>query len=577
MPHLHTAHAASPVAAQTPDPLRHAPAGNGLLRSLHGEDPIQAQRTACDAVSRILESDQVGPIHLEALLDLDLHAQEITDRLLNRYVDGGGQVRAFDLRDWISALRLSKKFFQAYERLLRHTQETADHYWLAHAHFVLVNLFHHQQTEFVLRFIRFKKRIPGQWKEIHDAYKFALMRGIAMHTAAPGNTDEACDAGTTLEQQFIRLLLFEVINNGQYSPRDALWADDWFSRWCKVLRLEWHEASGGMRVAKSGFVVDLDGTDALKRAANATARNPLYLDPSPLEAMFDKELESLRNPDAAGAAMTPATRAGKIALLTKLRAIYAPVHVHITRRGERESVAIAVQMITGLPNIIQILREEARTYARVAQTSEEGAEAIALSPLGALTDSPVIGAMPGASPQGVTHEVWQVRDRSDSGSRLRGQIDDLNRIIPGSLIAIREGADAPWIVSVVRRFRRLMVNFVELGVEHIGCRPSVVKMVAGPSVASSTDDPADYAQRRFVALYLPPSARQPIMPIKTLLLPVRKFDADGTVTLLSSKSNYTLRLSEPIQQQFEYLWTSFTVIDNATARDGAESTAAAYT
>ena len=374
-----------------------------------------------------------------------------------------------------------------------------------------------------------------------------------------------------------------MINNGQYSPRDALWADGWFSRWCKVLRLEWREGpAGGIRVAKSGFVVDLDGTDALKRAANATARNPLYLDPSPLEAMFDKELESLRNPDAAGAAMTPATRAGKIALLTKLRAIYAPVHVPVTRRGEREPVALAVQMITGLPNIILVLREEARTHARVARTSEETADAITLSPLGAVTDSPAIAAaegasaVPGASSQGVTHEVWQVRDRSDSGSRLRGQIDDLNRIIPGSLIAIREGADAPWTVSVVRRFRRLMVNFVEIGVEHIGRGPSVVKMVAGPSVASSSDDPADYAQRRFVALYLPPSTRQPIMPIKTLLLPVRKFDVDGTVTLLSSKSNYTLRLSEPIQQQFEYLWTSFTVVGNADARDGTESTAAAY-
>jgi hypothetical protein len=270
--------------------------------------------------------------------------------------------------------------------------------------------------------------------------------------------------------------------------------------------------------------------------------------------------------------MTPATRAGKIALLNKLKPIYAPVHVQVTRRGEREPVALSVQLITGLPDIIQILREEARTHARAASVAEPPDGAITFSPLGPVTDSPALVAVegagapsiPGANPPGAAQASWQVRDRSDSGSRLRGQIDDLNRVIPGSLIAIRESDGAPWTVSVVRRFRRLMVNFVELGVEHIGNRPSVVKLVAAPAGSSS-----------FVALYLPPSERQPAMPIKTLLLPVRKFSADGKLTLLSSRSSYTLRLNEPIQQQFEYLWTSFTVVENTKDSTSTPSAAAA--
>jgi hypothetical protein len=51
------------------------------------------------------------------------------------------------------------------------------------------------------------------------------------------------------------------------------------------------------------------------------------------------------------------------------------------------------------------------------------------------------------------------------------------------------------------------------------------------------------------------------MPIKTLLLPERNFKVDSTVTLLSSNATYTLRLNEPIQRQFEFIWTSFTVIE----------------
>ncbi len=53
------------------------------------------------------------------------------------------------------------------------------------------------------------------------------------------------------------------------------------------------------------------------------------------------------------------------------------------------------------------------------------------------------------------------------------------------------------------------------------------------------------------------------MPIKTLLLPAHDFRTDSDVTLLSSDATYRMRLSEPIQQQFEYVWTSFALIDES--------------
>jgi hypothetical protein len=69
------------------------------------------------------------------------------------------------------------------------------------------------------------------------------------------------------------------------------------------------------------------------------------------------------------------------------------------------------------------------------------------------------------------------------------------------------------------------------------------------------------ASRCFAALYLPPSAEYPTMPIKTLLLPAHDFRTDSDVTLLSSNATYRMRLSEPLQQQFEYIWTSFSLVD----------------
>jgi hypothetical protein len=561
---------ALPVGTEQSDQPRHGMAMNDLLwHSLQAQDPITAQRAVCEAISRLLENDQPNVSQLEALLALDRHAQSITRELLNRYVEGDGQLRPFERNFWISALLLSRSFFQPYENVLRQMQSAADVHWRAHAHSVVVQLFHHRHIEFLLRFIRFKKHISGQWKEVHETYKFAKSRGMATQGIAAGQTGDRNEISTTPEQQYIRLLLLELMNNGQFSPREALWADSWFNRWCKLLHLQSHEAMGGIHAGQKSFVVDLDAADGLKWPATAAAGNPLFLDPSPLMAMIDEELGALGDSDALDGALASAGRDGKVALLTKLKAIFDPNPVRIARREERTSVALEVQTIVGVSNIVQVLRDEGRTRTPGVPMHGAQPEGITISPLGAQTYSPTFDVGGGASPAsisiadnpGVVPEIWQVRDRSDSGSRLRGRIDDLNRIIPGSLIAFREGEDAAWVVSVVRRFRRLMVDYVEIGVEHIGRGPRFVKLVAERSSSSSVDQSADSAHRCFAALYLPPSERQPTMPIKTLLLPERNFKVDSTVTLLSSNATYTLRLNEPIQRQFEFIWTSFTVIE----------------
>ena len=144
---------------------------------------------------------------------------------------------------------------------------------------------------------------------------------------------------------------------------------------------------------------------------------------------------------------------------------------------------------------------------------------------------------------------------------MRGQIRDLNRVTPGSLIAIRDSETAPWTVSVVRWFRRLMVDHVEIGVEYLGRQPRFVKMVADHDRHDAVVTLPNTASGCFAALYLPPSDEHPTMPIKTLLLPASRFSGGRTMTLLSSSATYTIRLNEPIQQQAEFVLTSFVVIE----------------
>jgi hypothetical protein len=109
-----------------------------------------------------------------------------------------------------------------------------------------------------------------------------------------------------------------------------------------------------------------------------------------------------------------------------------------------------------------------------------------------------------------------------------------------------------------------MVDHVEIGVEYLGREPRFVKLVANDDSDLAIGEAPDRFSRCFAALYLPPSEKLPTMPIKTLLFPAIEFRIGSDVTLLSSDAVYRMRLNEPIQQQFEYVLTSFAVIDKGT-------------
>jgi hypothetical protein len=372
-----------------------------------------------------------------------------------------------------------------------------------------------------------------------------------------------------LEQQYLQILLLEAMNGGQFSPREGLWAHRWFARWSSGPALQLAQVDGRVHFEPKGFVVDMGGSDGLKRAPSV-GENLLYFDSSPLSAMIAQEIASLRDGATLAHQATPAVRAGQLALLNKLSILFAPNPVKIDRRAERKSVALTVQAIAGFPSIFEELWKNGQKQNGGISSAAAPGNQNTIPAFGEPTFSPLFATNGDASPGSCSitgpfdaPQIWQVKDRSDSGCRMRAQIDNLNLVIPGSLIAVRDSETSPWTVSVVRWFRRLMVDHVEIGVEYLGRKPRVVKMVANYDCDLATAEAPDMASRCFAALYLPPSEQHPTMPIKTLLFPAREFRTGCDVTLLSSNATYTMRLNEPIQQQFEYVWTSFAVIDKA--------------
>jgi hypothetical protein len=546
------------------------------LLSIPQDDPIEAQRVLCLATALLVQAGQPELAQLDALFALEPQAQSVSKRLLTRYVEGDNKLRSFDWRAWQAATRLSHAFYRSHEHFLHHIRSMAGGDWTRHELSVLVQLFHHRKVEFLLRFLRYKKRNSAQWRELHAMYRLALESGMVNRVEPDGESDAGCRTVGRLEQQYLQILLLEAMNGGQFSPRDGLWAHRWFARWCNVPGLQLTPMNRSCHENPAGFVVDLSSSDGLKRTPVASG-NLLYLDSSPLCAMIDQEISSLRDGAAPLHGVTPAVRAGQLTLLNKLAVLFAPVAPDIERRGERRAIDLTVQAIAGFPYIVEELRKEKKSLAggssHIAAPGGEttislfGGHTRSRNPAGSDDAGPAslsMTALLAAIPQ-----TWQIKDRSDTGCRMRGQVDNLNRVIPGSLIAIRDSATAPWIVSVVRRFRRLMVDHVEIGVEYLGRKPRLVKLVADHDRQLANNAVSDAASRCFAALYLPPSDQLPTMPIKTLLLPAREFKAGSVVTLLSSNATYRMRLNEPLQQQFEFVLTSFSVVEKSAPRMSA--------
>ena len=564
--------ALSPVGTDAPGHLIEGMAGEGVFAFVRA-DPFDAQKALCETIAQLVRDGQPATSQLDALLGLERQAQPVIELLLTQYVEGDGQIGSFEWKAWHSALRLSQSLFQAYEYFLHHIRETTDDNWTEHEPLVQVQLFHHRKVEFLLRFLRYKKRSSEIWRQLHEMYGLAHERDLLNRPRAISETDGKRRTMGGLEQQYLQILLLEAMNSGQFSPREALWAHRWFARWCSGPGLQLAQLDDGVHFEPKGFVVDLSGSDGLKRVpaekGNLIGGDLFYFDSSPLSAMIDQEMASLRDDATLTCRTTPAVRAGQLALLNKLAILFARNPVDIERRAERKHVSLAVQAIVGFSFIVDELRKNGQKQNEEISSAAAPKTENTIPPFDVPTVSPFFPASGNASPISLSTagpidaipQIWQVKDRSDSGCRMRGQIDNLNHVIPGSLIAVRDSETTPWTVAVVRWFRRLMVDYVEIGVEYLGREPRFVKMVTDYDRDLATAEAPNFASRCFAALYLPPSEEYPTMPIKTLLLSACAFRTDSDVTLLSSNATYRMRLSKPIQHQFEYVWTSFAVID----------------
>ena len=109
--------------------------------------------------------------------------------------------------------------------------------------------------------------------------------------------------------------------------------------------------------------------------------------------------------------------------------------------------------------------------------------------------------------------------------------------------------------------KRLAGKRVEIGVEYLGRDPRRVLVVIPPSGTVAGASPGSEPPR-FAALYLSGNSKSPSLPMKTLVLPVRGLASNDRLSVRSHKDTYTIQLKEALDEQAEFVWSPFVILEH---------------
>ncbi len=536
------------------DLLASPEAADSFWQAVAREEPMTAVRSICDALAESIGRHSPHCDRLRALFRLDRHTQPLLESLLLKFAAVSADSPSLERQLRLAVFELSRAYAEGYLRHLRYVRERRPgKAWSDGTPAILVRLFYHRQIELLLHLFRYEPWPRGRWRELHDAYRWARREFVP--AVVTDNPDGNRKPPISPETMYVRVLLTQLLDGGQLLAPELAVARNWIAGWSGHVSLRPGAAGGSSTTPADGFVVDVSGADGLKRPPARHHGEWLWLDTAPIALAIEREL-------AAAHGSTPTSRARRQALLSRLKVIFAPRTTRVERRGERCATALTSVQATigGLGSIFSMLRNESRRSAESVPAHEmmtiSGARGRSGPP-------PVAGApfedslspFPVTASFGVPQPSWQVRDRSRSGSRLRGRVSNPRRTVPGSLTAFRDDEHAPWTLAVVRRLRRLPGSNVEIGVEHLGHNPQpVVLMIEQPSASGAK-------RERFPALYIRDGPVDPDAAVRTLVLPASQFERGRMLAMISTGKQVTIRLKAAIEHQTDFVWAWFDVLD----------------
>jgi len=554
------------------DPLADAKSVERWLVGFPANDPLAMHAGVLTALGRLAEREaKRTPARLEAVFQVDLHTDPLRKNLTAQYLEHGNRSTRIENQLWQALFDLTQGFLLCYQAFGREVSAHAQSQkWQSLLPELIARQIIHQGLDAKIRLFRYEQWIPAKWTDLHALFQMACSAQIERQPVAvlPDG------AVTTIEHEYLRVLVLQLMNSGNLTPRHLEWVAEQLPEWCAPLHLNL-EAS-----TETSFYVDLASKMGLKRRAPQPLEGRvLFLDTRALHAVLMQNVvmldQKVRNNPLSD--RTP-RRADQLNLLSKLASQVDPEFKPFARRGERTNAEGSVDAIIGFTKISGFFRDDEMTsfIDRKRGPSTFG-DTIEIATFGRMRNETArINEMaqrrlanytaPGGS--------WNIRDLSQTGFRLIAPMSVINAVTLGTLAAIRTQSDAHghWTLGIVRRMKRLTTERAEIGLQVIADN------LAGVELAETRRGEGDYSvdgevptvnSRRFNGLFLSLKKREGETSVQTLVVPPGEYQPGKRLQMSVGQSSQRIGFGRVLEQHPDWVWATVEPLPAATQAPAA--------
>lgn len=539
------------------------------VASLPANDPLVAQRSIVAELHKLAaRTSRRTPAVLEAVFIVDTHVNGLVRNLTTQYVEHASRSPKIEDQLWHALRDLSHGFVECYAAFAREIADPVPRSkWQTVLPLLIARQIVHLGRDAKLQLYRCERWSTAKWTELFAPFT----RACALRIEREPLRFDAMGGPTTIERQFLMILVLKLADPGNLSPRQIEWIAGQLEEWCQPLRLTLKPSSA------TSFYVDLAGNVGLQRRSLAPLEGRvLFVDLQSLHALMRQNRvvleEAVRSEPRTS---KKSAHREQLELFIKLESRIDPEFRPLARHGERKAASGAVDAVVGFANIAAFVRSDMATSRLEANADRNFGNTQELAVFGrSRTESELrrelgMGRVSAfASPGG----PWELKDISASGFRLLAPMKDATDLTLNMLVAIRRRGEDAWVMGIIRRMRRLSAQDAEIGLQLIANTIASAE-ISEQRKARDTDysingQHSSLAGRKFHGIYLSFNRRANEPPVQSLIVPAVEFHASRRYTLRTGTSSRTIRHGWLIEQHADWVWT---VIDPVAPESDAAS------
>lgn len=528
------------------DPWSSPRAMENWVKQLPSSDPMQAQASVLDMLDDYLRSENSSELStLPSLWVLSERIEPILQELLDHYLQNHKSSMNVERVTWKAIFELSKKLDRAYESIFEHEPEILLKTLKREGTSKSIGYYiRNKNLQAKMRLFHFEQWIPAQWSLLHKSFILAEQAKVTdcpikLHRFE-ANVEHPIT--TTIENEYIQILLLQLLNVGSFTPAHIQHAHTWLLMNASELKVE-HS------VQAEGFMVDISSTEGLQRISdkmplilNGSKESIRFINTYPIIQILENEIKTTE--DIANEIQRAHPLHENIQLHQKWYGLWNHNPYYWQRKGEREKDKdTSIWLVDNWQGMHQCL-----------MPIEGGA-----------SETPI------AVPVSHVGDEYTVFDHSQSGYGLVGTVNESRPFRLTMLLLLYNPEAELWSIGALRRLKKLNIDQAEMGIEILGhyvCTMQPVQLTKTRSRFDTNnlqgyeinlqDDLSQHSGDTIPTLYLKAQENTKAGNQPSLFILKKDYTQGKKLYLTLEMGLFEITLQSAIEEGHDWIWCGFT-------------------